>query len=182
MLSFGVAAFTENGELADTFERNLETLPNAKQDADTMSWWLTQPEAWELCRKNLVEPLDAMYDFTEWVNNLCEKYDANPVFLAYPAGFDFTFLYVYFIHFTGKCPFSFSSLDIKSYAMAVMGTGFRETTKRNIPNRLKSKRKHTHEAIQDALGQGELFMKMLSENKRNLKILNAVKDAVNDLK
>jgi hypothetical protein len=169
MLSVGAAAFSEGGELLGTFERNLETLDGAKQNPETMQWWDTQPEAWEACRKNLVHPKDAMMDLTKWVGELERQYGAKAVFLAYPAGFDFTFVYWYLIKFVGYSVFSFSSLDIKSYAMAVLGTPFRETTKRNFPKKWKSKKRHNHVALQDAIGQGELFINILKEaNESNI--------------
>ncbi len=169
MLSVGAAAFSEGGELLGTFERNLETLDGAKQNPETMQWWDTQPEAWEACRKNLVHPKDAMMDLTTWVIGLERQYGAKAVFLAYPAGFDFTFVYWYLIKFVGYSVFSFSSLDIKSYAMAVLGTPFRETTKRNFPKKWKSKKRHNHVALQDAIGQGELFINILKEaNESNI--------------
>lgn len=163
MLSFGAAAFYEEN-LIDTFERNLETLDGAIQNPDTMAWWETQPEAWNACRENLVHPKDAMNDFTEWVHKLETQFGAKAVFLAYPAGFDFTFLYWYLINFIGYSPFSFSALDIKSYAMAVLKTPFRETNKRNFPKRWKSNQKHNHIAVSDAIEQGKLFIKILKEN------------------
>lgn len=182
MLSFGAAAYLDDGTALGTFERNLEELKGAKEDPDTMAWWATQPEAWELCQKNKVDPQIAIMQFAEWIYELEDKHNGKAVFLAYPAGFDFTFIYWYFLHFLGKCPFSFASLDIKSYAMAMLGTPFRECTKRNFPNRWKSKRRHTHVALDDALGQGELFVKMLAENKANIEALKAVKEAVDKLK
>src|SRR5574343_578039 len=165
MLSFGAASFSEDGKLLGTFERNLETLDGAKQNPETMEWWSTQPEAWEACRKNLVHPKSAMLEFTSWVEGLEKQYGAKAVFLAYPAGFDFTFVYWYLIKFVGYSVFSFSALDIKSYAMARLGTSFRETTKRNFPKRWKSKKRHNHIALDDAIGQGELFLNILQEEK-----------------
>ena len=163
MLSVGAAAFSESGEILGTFERNLETLDGAKQHPDTMNWWATQPEAWEACRKDLVHPKDAMMDFTAWVDKLEKEYGAKAVFLAYPAGFDFTFVYWYLVKFVGYSIFSFSALDIKSYAMAILKTPFRETVKRNFPKKWRSKTRHNHVALSDAIGQGELFIKILKE-------------------
>ena len=163
MLSFGCAVFNTAGELLGTFEANLDTLSGAKQDPDTMDWWSTQSEAWEKCRENTIDPALAMKSFTEWVTKVCEEHNGLPVFLAYPAGFDFTFMYVYLVKFTGHSIFSFSSLDIKSYAMGLLKTPFRETTKRNFPKRWKSKRRHTHVAVDDAIGQGELFINIFKE-------------------
>ena len=131
MLSFGSAAFTAEGRLLSTFEANLEALPGASGNQGTMNWWATQPEAWTACRENLRDPAEAMPAYAAWVKGLPGK----PVFVAYPAGFDFLFVYWYLIRFAGGSPFSFSALDIKSYAMAVLGTEFRETLKRNMPKR-----------------------------------------------
>lgn len=163
MLSIGAAAFSSEGELLATFERNLEELDGAKEHEETMAWWATQPEAWEACRKNLVHPKSAMLQFSAWVSKIEDEYRGNAVFLAYPAGFDFTFVYWYLMKFVGRSVFSFSALDIKSYAMAVLKTPFRETTKRNFPKHWKSKRRHTHVALDDAIGQGELFFNILKE-------------------
>jgi hypothetical protein len=38
------------------------------------------------------------------------------------------------IHFAGESPFSHSALDIKSFAMAVLGTDYRESTKKLSQN------------------------------------------------
>lgn len=161
MLSFGVAAFTIDKKLLGTFEANLETLPGAKGEEDTMKWWATQPEAWAACRTNLQDPKVALVNFVEWVESFT---DYNPVFVGYPAGFDFTFMYVYMIMFADRSPFSFSALDVKSYAMRVLKTNFRKTTKRNFPGRWFPKDKpHTHVALDDAKEQGEMFINILNE-------------------
>ena len=81
-----------------------------------------------------------------------------------PAGFDFTFVYWYLVRFTGDSPFSHSALDIKTYAMAMLKTGYRDTTKRAMPRRWFDNGPHTHVALDDAIGQGALFCNMLAEN------------------
>lgn len=160
MLSFASVAFDESGKEIGSFTRNLMTLPDAKSDPDTVKWWETQPEAWEACRKDQSSPVAAMSDYTRWVESLPGK----PVFVAYPAGFDFLFVYWYLVRFTGKSPFSFSALDIKTFAMARLGTPFRQTTKRNMPKAwFEGQPKHSHVAEDDARGQGLLFMAMLRD-------------------
>ena len=72
-----------------------------------------------------------MSRYVAWVKGL----PGRPVFVAYPAGFDFLFVYWYLIRFVGESPFSFSALDVKSYAMAMLKTEYRESTKRNMPRR-----------------------------------------------
>ena len=60
-----------------------------------------------------------MADYVNWIKGLGGK----PVFVAYPAGFDFLFVYWYLIRFTGASPFSHSALDMKTYAMALLRSG-----------------------------------------------------------
>jgi hypothetical protein len=161
MLSFGSAAFTEDGTLVDTFSRNLETLPGASADPDTAAWWKTQPEAWEACRKNMMAAKPAMTEYVKWLKNLPGK----PVFVGYPVTYDFMFVYWYLINFTKESPFSFSGLDVKTFAMCMMRTDYREASKRQMPKRWFSKDPHNHVALDDAIGQGRLFINMLRENR-----------------
>ncbi len=160
MLSFGSAAYLADKTLIDTFTANLKTLPLANGDPKTMDWWLSQPEAWTATRTALQEPVAAMSSYLSWLKSLPGK----PVFVGYPAGFDFLFIYWYLIRFTGESPFSFSALDIKSYAMAILKSEYRQTVKRNMPKRWFDSLPHTHVALDDAIEQGALFCNMLAEN------------------
>ena len=160
MLSFASAAYTEDKQLIATFSANLETLPGAHAHPVQEAWWKTEPDAWAACRRDLQAPEAALVAYVEWVEALPGK----PVFVAYPAGFDFLFVYWYLIRFTGDSPFSHSALDMKSYAMAVLKTGYRDSTKRNMPRRWFDKLPHTHVALDDAIEQGALFCNMLKHN------------------
>ncbi|VEP17906.1 conserved hypothetical protein [Hyella patelloides LEGE 07179] len=160
MLSFASAAYLADKTLVGTFAANLKTLPDASGDPKTMEWWQSQPEAWEATRTDLQEPADAMQSYVSWLKSLPGK----PVFVAYPAGFDFLFVYWYLIRFTGESPFSFSALDIKSYAMAMLKTEYRKSSKRNMPKHWFDSLPHTHVALDDAIEQGALFCNMLAEN------------------
>ena len=157
MLSLGAAAFFPDRRLISTFSINFKLLPGANPDPDTEKWWLTQPEAWAECRKDPQDPKAAITRYVEWVEGL----PGNPVFVGYPATFDFQFVYNYMISFVGRSPFSFSALDIKSYAMAKLGTPFRKTTKQNMPREWFPEHKHTHVALDDAKEQGLLFLNIL---------------------
>jgi hypothetical protein len=165
MLSFGCAVFNAAGDLLDTFSANLETLPNAKASPDTMAWWSKNQAAYDATRTNLQQPEQAMQKFVDWVNS----FDCKPVCVAYPAGFDFSWIYWYIIHFlgAGKSPFSFSCLDIKSFAMAVLKCNYRDATKKNMPKEWFPKSKHTHIAVEDSIEQGELFINILKYNNKS---------------
>ena len=102
----------------------------------------------------------AMARYVAWLAGLPGK----PVFVAYPAGYDFLWVYWYLIRFTGDSPFSFSALDVKTYAMALLHVGYRDAVKRNMPRRWFDALPHTHQALDDALEQGALFCNMLAEN------------------
>ena len=160
MLSFGSAAFL-NGKLIDTFSANLHTLEGAKANPETEAWWKTQPEAWDICRRDLQSPETAMKNYVKWVNDMSYKSAGKPVFVAYPAGFDFLFMYWYMIRFAGSSPFSFSALDMKTYAMAKLNKEYRQCTKKNFPRKWFSGKRLTHTALDDAIEQGEMFCNML---------------------
>src|SRR4051794_10759884 len=91
MLSFGSAAYTADKQLVATFEANLNTLSDAQGHPETMTWWRTQPEAWAECRRDPRDPQEAMKAYVAWPKGLPGK----PVFVGYPAGFDFLFVYWY---------------------------------------------------------------------------------------
>lgn len=161
MLSFGSAAFTPADGLIRTFTVNLEQLPGANPDPVTMrEFWDKHPEAWAACRTDPQDPKDAMTRYVAWLKGLPGK----PVFVGYPATFDFMFVYWYMRFFGLESPFSFSALDIKSYVSAVLKKPYRDSTKRNMPRRWFPKSKHTHVALDDAIEQGGLFMNILREH------------------
>lgn len=162
MLSFGSAAYLADKTLVGTFTANLETLPGAQADPKTTAWWQTQPEAWAVCRENTKAPENVMPQYVTWIKALRGK----PVFVSYPGAFDFMFIYWYLIRFAGESPFSHSALDIKSYAMAMLKRGYRESVKRNMPRQWFDPAPHTHRALDDAIEQGALFCNMLAINLR----------------
>ncbi len=75
-------------------------------------------------------------------------------------------VYWYLIRFAGKSPYSYSALDIKTYAMAILGQRYRHTTKRNMPRHWFDDLPHSHVALDDAIEQGALFCNMLAERER----------------
>lgn len=159
MLSLGSAAYDEDKTLRSTFTVNLQTLPGATGDPRTMEWWDRNKKAYEKTRVAPQPPELAMSRYVKWLRGLPGK----PVFVAYPAGFDFTFVYWYLIRFTGESPFSHSALDVKTFAMSLMGSEYRNCTKRNMPRHWFDKLPHTHCALDDAIEQGALFCNMLQE-------------------
>ncbi len=122
MLSIGSAAYLPDKTLHGGFTVNLETLPGAAQHPDTMKWWKTQPEAWAASRQDVQPPEEAMRRYLDWLKQL----PGEPVFVAYPAAFDFMFVCWYLNRFTGENPFGWHALDIKTFAMVLTGRDFLE--------------------------------------------------------
>jgi len=164
MLSFASVAFRPDKTELGNFSANLVTLPGAEGDPKTMDWWRGQPDAWAACRADPREPAVVMPEYVAWLKALPGK----PVFVAYPAAYDFLFVYWYLIRFAGESPFSHSALDIKTFAMAVLGTEYRASVKRNLPRDWFDDLPHTHVALDDARGQGVLFCNMLAARRRQL--------------
>ena len=164
MLSFASVAYRADKTRVTTFVANLELLPGAVSDAKTMEWWKTQPEAWAACRENLKSPQTAMLEYAAWLNAL----PGAPVFVAYPMGFDFTFIYWYLIRFNGESPFKHHGIDIRTYSMALLKKTYTQSGKEDMPDRwLDAAPPHTHVALDDAIEQGEMFCNMLMENTRH---------------
>lgn len=161
MLSLGAAAFhlTSRTPLA-TFECNLFPLPGAKQDPDTMAWWATQPEAHAYVQTNQQDPATAMQAFKDWLLAL-----GKTTFVGYPASYDFMWTYFYLRYFTqGPAPFGFQGLDLKTLAAEKLHIPFHQVSKRRMPfTWFEGCPKHTHKALEDAIGQGILFVNMMRE-------------------
>lgn len=165
MLSLGAAAFRAGSrEPVATFEVNLAPLPGATPDTETMAWWSQQdPEVWKHVTANPLEPRAAMQSFGDWVRGL----GGDPVMVVYPT-WDAVWLHWYFVRFLGKSPFGIAALDIKSMAFGEMAEfdKYKSVAKKNFPKELfEGTPPHTHKALDDALGQGILFVNLLARRK-----------------
>jgi hypothetical protein len=102
-------------------------------------------------------PEQVMAEACQWVKKIAGE--ANPVLVAYPLSFDWSWLYWYFIRFSLEgSPFGYSRcFDIKT-ALSVKGRipSCRAGRARLDPA-LGSNRAHTHHAIGDAIEQAEIF-------------------------
>jgi hypothetical protein len=108
------------------------------------------------------DPADVMSGFVTWVIEQEKHYKAPSVFMAYPASFDWTFVYWYMIRFGVESPFGFSRvLDLKTLFAAKSHKPIRKSIKRYMPKSLFPKLLHTHRADDDAIEQGVLGINLL---------------------
>jgi DNA polymerase III epsilon subunit-like protein len=105
-------------------------------------------------------PEDALARLRDWVKAVSGP--AKPVFVGFNAGFDWSFVNWYFVHFLGENPFGFAPLDVKAYYMGLVGCGWEETKSSRIRPEFQPAKPGDHNALADARAQAEMFEKMLA--------------------
>ena len=105
------------------------------------------------------KPTEAMGRFEKWIKEVSGE--NRLVFVAFNATFDWSFTHWYFIKFLGRDLFGISGLDIKAYFMGKHNTSWSETVKKKVRSLYPSKTAHTHNALDDAIEQAEIFDRML---------------------
>ncbi|HEX6679133.1 MAG TPA: 3'-5' exoribonuclease [Gaiellaceae bacterium] len=125
------------------------------------------PEAVRVSRLNREElkrkgraPRDAMTEAARWVRKAAG--DDRTVFVGFPVVFDWMFLYWYFVAFAdGGSPFDFSAvLDMKTMFQQKARVVTAAAGLSDLPAELDSRRPHTHNALDDALRQAEIFARL----------------------
>ncbi|MET9341779.1 exonuclease [Nonomuraea sp. NPDC003804] len=108
-------------------------------------------------------PRDAMNAAAAWIAGRADEAQASPVFAAYPLGYDWMWMYWYFMTFADEgSPFGHSRcLDMKTLYAAKASTPIVRSTKRTMPSHLLSARPHTHNALDDAIEQAELLQNLM---------------------
>lgn len=117
----------------------------------------------EKLKKQGEAPIVARKRFENWINEVAVN--NRPVFVGFNATFDWMFTHWYFLNFLGNDPFGISGLDIKAYYAGMQKTTWQETTKKQLCQKYPPKTRHTHNALDDAIEQAEIFEKMLRANK-----------------
>jgi ribonuclease T len=113
-------------------------------------------------KKNGVPPAQALQRFETWLNTALSA-EQRPVFVALNAPFDWMFVNDYFHRYLQHNPFGHSALDIKAFFMGLVGTRWARTSMRYLAARYLEGRKLTHNALQDAQDQAEVFAHILVE-------------------
>lgn len=104
-------------------------------------------------------PAAAMARFEQWIIHVADG--GRPVFVAFNATFDWMFVHWYFVTYLGRNPFGVSGLDIKAYAMGKHRLSWGETVKKNVKKLYPTNQPHTHNALDDAKEQAEMFVQMM---------------------
>jgi 3'-5' exoribonuclease Rv2179c-like domain len=163
MLAFGLTvAGHYDGKLFDaadpeaaTFYRELRPISD---DFDSKAL-----EVASLDRDRLVaegaDPQVAMAEAAAWVAR--QAGSSRAVLVGYPVVFDWMFLHWYFVRYAGESPFGFSgALDIKTIYQQKAGVTVSDAGRGDLPAELRSSRKHTHNALDDAIEQADIFARL----------------------
>lgn len=163
MLAFGLAVaatfdgttFAAREPTAATFYRELKPITD---EFDTGALKVAALDRDVLAEKG-ADPAAAMRDAAEWVR--AQAGEARPVLVAYPVVFDWMFMHWYFVRFVGESPFGFSgALDMKTMYQQKARVALDLAGRNDLPPRLTSRRRHTHNALDDAIEQAEIFVQL----------------------
>jgi hypothetical protein len=102
-------------------------------------------------------PEEAMTVACRWVKTIAGV--AQPVLVAYPLSFDWSWLYWYFIRFSiDGSPFGYSRcFDIKTALAVKASIPISQSGRSRIDSSLQPGHRHTHNALDDAIAQAEIF-------------------------
>ena len=102
-----------------------------------------------------------MSDAFRWIKHIAEP--DQPVLVAYPLCFDWSWLYWYFTRFSAEgSPFGHSRcFDIKTAVAIKARLPISKAGRSQLPEELRSRRNHSHNALDDAREQAEIFAKVL---------------------
>ena len=126
-----------------------------------------QPEALRvngLDRDRLIRdgqsPEKAMTEAAQWIRQAAGE--ANPILVAYPLSFDWSWLYWYFTKLSvAGSPFNHSlCFDIKTAFAVKAGVPISEAGKSKLLPNLRPQSRHTHHALEDAIEQAEIFARV----------------------
>lgn len=107
---------------------------------------------------------EGMIAFALWLDTMAKQFNSNVMFCSDNNGFDWQFVNYYFWRFiNGGNPFGHSSMNIGSLYKGLVKDGFK-----NFKHLRKTK--HTHDPVDDAMGNAEALIHMVDNMEMALRI------------
>jgi hypothetical protein len=161
MLSFGLVfagtfdgkSFSRPDDYTQSFYRELRPISDEFQ-VDALK--VNRLDRDRLLREGSL-PATTMTEAAKWVSALAGA--GRPILVAYPLSFDWSFLYWYFIRFSKDgSPFNHSQcFDIKTAFAVKAHIPIASAGRRRLMPSLRSNGVHTHNALDDAIEQAQVF-------------------------
>jgi hypothetical protein len=169
MLSFGSVAVSSEGVLLGEFEAVLSPLDGARRDSDTMAFWQKHPEAWAAATADPAPVPQVIASFVGWIRGLA----GEPVFAAHPLALDGPWFDYYLRRFQGRPLlegpwvadrlFKHPPLCLMSFVAGRSGREQSACDVQHYPTHWLGDVAHTHKAIDDARGYGNLLAMFLRQ-------------------
>lgn len=134
------------------------------------------PQSLEVCEAALSMPRSAliehgrdpgvgMQEFVDWVEAAEAEHSGRAVAVGWPSSWDFgTWVFWYLQRFVGSSPFSHGQhRDIRDVFAARHGVPIRGLSKSSLPVSVRPSRRHSHNALDDAVEQAELFANVMAD-------------------
>lgn len=137
-----------------------------KDQADPQALQVHGLDFQQLRQKGL-PPEEAMRRFADWLK-VTLPLGEKPIMLAFNAPFDWMFVNDYFIRYLGENPFGHNAIDIKAVYLGSTGKSWQETSGVYLHARYHDGSKLTHNALDDAIAQADIFEGILREIQGNL--------------
>jgi hypothetical protein len=124
-------------------------------------------------------PAISMQEFARWLEKVQQESRIGArvlpkqpklVFASYGT-FDWMFVTWYFHRFLGYNPFGPNGLDIKSLIVGFSHVDFSQTKKSNLPPWMRGKERHTHNALDDAIEQGQQLLRIFQRMEQHESVL-----------
>jgi hypothetical protein len=141
----------------DTFYRELQP---ASDEVDTKALLVSGLDRDQLIHTG-ANPAKAVAEAAAWVRRQSGSH--RPVLVGYPLVFDWMFLHWYFVRYCGESPFGFSGgLDMKSIYQSKARVTIDRAGRNDLPEELASTGPHTHNALDDAIEQAQIFSRLFT--------------------
>lgn len=160
---FDGAVFKKSQNLDVTFYRELKPISDQFEAEALRVNGLDR----DLLVKVGAPPEIAMTEAAHWIETIAGE--DRPVLLAYPLSFDWSWLYWYFTRFSEiGSPFGHSRcFDIKTAIAVKDHLPIARSGLNQIPKSYRSEREHSHNALDDAIEQAEIFLKVFGSGTAN---------------
>jgi len=149
MISFGAVLLTP--KLDQTFYGQVLPITEAFELEALKAVGVTREEHKKPPHKN---PADVMLEFSDWLNDVSAGY--RPVFISDNPAFDWQWINYYFHLFTGNNPMGHSARRIGDLYCGLV----KDSRKNHQWKKKLRKTKHTHNPVDDAMGNAEALLAM----------------------